>query len=95
MDVKYFPFDTQVKFIFVLVKDHKSIVIRIEYLSPTWVRRGATETEYIWQAWRRVLSFTHMRIFTYYPALSCNTLLFYDRNTKCLGNILSSSILWK
>ena len=36
MDVKYFPFDTQVKFIFVLVKDDKSIGIRIESLSPKY-----------------------------------------------------------
>lgn len=36
MDVKYFPFDTQVKFIFVLVKHDKSIGIRIESLSPKY-----------------------------------------------------------
>lgn len=78
MDVKYFPFDTQVKFIFVLVKDDKSIGIRIESLSPKYD---------IGQQKRSIFDKLEEG---YYPVIPCNTLLFYDRNTKCLGNILSS-----
>lgn len=69
MDVKYFPFDTQVKFIFVL---------RIESLSPKYD---------IGQQKRSIFDKLEEG---YYPVIPCNTLLFYDRNTKCLGNILSS-----
>ncbi|CAH3126211.1 unnamed protein product [Porites lobata] len=78
MDVKYFPFDTQVKFIFVLVKHDKSIGIRIESLSPKYD---------IGQQKRSIFDKLEEG---YYPVIPCNTLLFYDRNTKCLGNILSS-----